>query len=191
MRFPTLLLLILVCFSTTYSQSKPVVQEKANFGLHVFDDAIRQHTYLEQENQLLLVGWKSYQLLDLTNFTVIHAQPIDLPYADIRRGYPGAWPVSPDGRRMVLTDLNEGRTKTKTESKQAAFVLDLQKSKRIAKLEHPNEIRTASWSKNGKTLMTMDAPAVNPSRIGPQTGNQPCVVTSATGFLTLGPTIGR
>ena len=80
MRFPTLLLLLLVCFSTTYSQPKPVVQDKGNFGLHVFDDAIRQHKYLEQENQLLLVGWKSYQLLDLTNFRVIHAQPIDLPY---------------------------------------------------------------------------------------------------------------
>lgn len=161
MKFPTLLLLTLLCVSTTYSQPKPVVQEKANFGLHVFDDAIRQHKYLEQENQLMLVGWKSYQLLDLTNFTVIHAQPIDLPYADIRKGYPGNWSISPDGRRMVLTDLNEGHTKTRTEKKQAAFVLDLQKSKRIAKLEHPNEIRTASWSKNGKTLMTMDAPAVS------------------------------
>ena len=62
---------------------------------------------------------------------------------------------------MVLTGLKEGHTKSKNETKQAAFVLDLQTGKRIATLEHPDEIRTASWSKNGKTLMTMDAPAVN------------------------------
>ena len=160
MRFPTLLLLLLVCFSTTYSQPKPIVQEKGYFGLHVMDDAIRQHKYLEQENQLLLVGWKSYQLLDLTNFRVVHTQPIDLPYGDLRP-YWGDWAISPDGRRMVLTGLKEGYTKTKTESKQAAYVLDLQKDKRIAKLEHPAEIRTASWSRNGKTLITMDASAVS------------------------------
>ena len=161
MRFPTLLLLTLLCFSTTSAQPKPVVQDKGNFGLHLMGDSIRQHKYLEQENQLLLVGWKSYQLLDLTNFNVIHAQSIDLPYSDLRSGYLTEWPISPDGRRMILTNLNEGHTKTKTETKQTAFVLDLQKEKRIAKLEHPVRIHTASWSKNGKTLMTMDAPGVN------------------------------
>ena len=160
MRFPTLLLLIVLCVSTTYYQPKPVVQDKGIFGLHVFGDTIRQHKYLEQKNQLLLVGWKSFQLLDLTNFKVIHAQPIDLPYSDLRPNY-GDWAISPDGRRMVLTGLNEGYTKTKNETKQAAFVFDLQTGKRIAKLEHPEQIRSASWSKNGKTLMTMDAPAVN------------------------------
>ena len=163
MRFPTLLLLTLLCFSTTFSQPKPIVQDKGTFGLHVMDDKIRQHKYLEQENQLLLVGWKSFQLLDLTNFRVIHAQPIVLPYSDLRPYHPGDWAISPDGRRMVLTSLKEGYTKTKTETKQAAYVFDLQKGKRIAKLEHPGEIRTATWSKNGKTLMTMDASLDNVS----------------------------
>ena len=161
MRLSMLVFLTLLCFSTTYSQPKPVVQDKGIFGLHVFDDAIRQHKYLEQENLLLLVGWKSYQVLDLSNFNVIHAQRIDLPYSDLRSGYQSEWPISPDGRRMILIGLNEGHTKSKTEPKQAAFVLDLQKEKRIAKLEHPVRILAASWSKNGKTLMTMDAPGVN------------------------------
>jgi WD40 repeat protein len=156
MKFPTLLLLTLLCFSTTYPQSSPVVQAKGNFGLHVMNDKIRQHKYLEEENQLLLVGWNSYQLLDLTDFRVIHMQTIDLPYSDLRP-WQSDWAISPDGRRMVLTGLKEGYTKTKSETKQIAYVLDLQKGKRIAKLEHPDQIYTASWSKNGKTLMTMDA----------------------------------
>ena len=64
MRIPTLLVITLLCVSTTYSQPKPVVQDKGNFGLHVMGDTIRQYKYLEQENQLLLVGWKSFQLLE-------------------------------------------------------------------------------------------------------------------------------
>ena len=163
MRFPTLLLLTLVSFSTTFSQPKAIVRDKGTFGLHVMADSIRQHKYLEEENQLLLVGWKSYQVLDLTNFRVIHTQNIDLPLSDLRPYFPSDWPISPDGRRMLLTGLKEGHTKTKTETKQAAFVLDLQTGKRIAKLEQPDEILTASWSKNGKTLMTMDGSFANPS----------------------------
>ena len=46
--------------------------------------------------------------------------------------------------------------KTKTEDKQAATIVDLQTGKRIALLAQPDRIRTAMWSKNGKTLMTMD-----------------------------------
>ena len=164
MKLPTLLLLILLSFSTTYSQPpKAIVREKGTFGLHVMADSIRQHKYLEEENLLLLVGWKSYQLLDLTNFRVIHTQNIDLPVSDLRPYFPSDWPISPDGRRMLLTGLKEGHTKSKTESKQAAFVLDLQTGKRITKLERPDEIRAASWSKNGKILMTMDGSFANPS----------------------------
>ncbi len=157
MRCPIPVALVLLCFSTTLSQPKPVVQDKGNFGLFVVDDYINQHQYLEQENQLLLIGSRNLQLLDLTNFKVVETRPIDLPYRDRRPNYLDMdWPIRPDGRYMVLLGLYALRTKTKTEDKQAASIIDLQTGKRAALLEHPDLIRTATWSKNGKALMTMD-----------------------------------
>jgi WD40 repeat protein len=162
MRLPLPVALILLCFSITLSQTKPVVQDKGNFGLFTVNDSIRWHKYLEQENQLLLIGSEHLQLLDLTNFKVIETRPLSLPYNDVRGDYSSnEWTISPDGRRIVLTGLYETRTKTKTENKQAAWVFDLQMGKRIALLNHPDQIRTAEWSKDGKTLMTMDAYAVD------------------------------
>ena len=162
MRFPIVILLILLYFPAAFSQTNPIVEDKGNFGLHVVNDRIRSHKYLERDNQLLLVGWKNLQLLDLTNFKVIYTRPIDLPYSDLRSYYyEDDWTISPDGRRMVLIGLNDGYTKTKTENKQAAWILDLETGKRIARLDHPDRVLTASWSKNGKTLMTMDAARVD------------------------------
>lgn len=154
MRLPIRAALVLLCFSTAFSQSKPVVQDKGNFGLHVVNDYINQHQYLERQNQLLLIGSKNLQLLDLTNFRVIETRPLELPFRDRLPDYD--WAISPDGRYIVLLGLQELRTKTKTENKQAATILDLQTGKRIALLAHPDRIRTAMWSKNGKTLITLD-----------------------------------
>jgi WD40 repeat protein len=157
MRLPIPVALILICFSTTLSQSKPVVEDKGNFGLFVVNDYINQYQYLERENQLLLIGSKNLQLLDLTNFKVVETRPLVLPYRDRRPNYLDMdWPIRPDGRYMVLLGLYVLRTKTKTEDKQAASIIDLQTGKRVALLDHPDLIRTAMWSKNGKTLMTMD-----------------------------------
>lgn len=162
MRLPSILFLILLCFSTSFSQYKPIVVDKGNFGLHVVNDQIVQHKYVERENQLLLIGYRNLQLLDLTNFKVIDTRPIDLPYTDRRQDYGSYdWTISPDGRHMALIGLKEARTKTRTEDKQAAWIFDLQTGKRAARLDHPDQIRHGSWSKNGKTLMTMDVPGIN------------------------------
>jgi hypothetical protein len=63
MRFPIVVLLVLLCLSTTLSQPKPIVEDRGNFGLHVVDDWIRRHKYLEQKNQLLLIV-SLWQLVD-------------------------------------------------------------------------------------------------------------------------------
>jgi WD40 repeat protein len=163
MRFPIVVLLVLLWFSTPLSQPKPIVEDRGNFGLHVVDDWIRRHKYIEQKNQLLLIGHQHLQLLDLTNFRVIETRAINLPSRDLRGDYnENSWTISPDGSRMVLLGLYEGRTKTKTEDKQTAWVIDLLTEKRIAWLNHPDRIRTATWSQDGKTLMTMDAARVDP-----------------------------
>jgi len=154
MRLPILAALVSLCVSTALSQPKPVVQDKGNFGLHVVNDYINKHEYLEQQNQLLLIGSKNLQLLDLTNFKVIETRPLDLPFSDRLPDY--EWAIRPDGRYMALLGLRELRTKTRTEDKQAATIVDLQTGKRVAQLAQPDRIRTAMWSRNGKTLLTMD-----------------------------------
>ena len=157
------LLFILLCFSPTPAQPRDVVQDKGNFGLHVVNDSIIQHKYIERENQLLIIGWKNLQLLDLTNFKVVYTRPLAMPRSDLRSEYFGDdWPISPDGRRLLLTGLDQARTKTKTETKQAAWVLDLETGKRIKFLDQPLQIRYSAWSKNGTTLMTTDHFVIDP-----------------------------
>ena len=159
MRLPIVVLLTLLCFSITLSQSKPIVEDRGNFGLFDVNDSIRRHKYLEDKNQLLLIGNRYLQLLDLTNFRVIDTRPINLPYSSLRGDYNiQDWTISSDGRRMALLGLKEGRTK----NKQTAWVIDLLTEKRIAELTHPDRIRAAIWSENGKMLMTMDAARVDP-----------------------------
>ena len=158
MRFSTLALLVLICSATISAQPREVVVDRGNFGLHTVNDSIHQYKYLERENQLLLIGWQNVQLIDLNNFKIIETRPLKMPITEIRPEYQHEdWPISPDGRFLLLIGLNDARTKTKTETKQAAWALDLQTGKRIRLLEHPDLIRTAAWSKNGKTLMTTDA----------------------------------
>ncbi len=159
MRLRVIVPLIVVCFSTALAQPRQIVEDKGNFGLHIVNDSIISHKYLERENQLLLLGTRHLQLLDLTNFKVIETRPITLPSNfDLRPDFDKhEWPISPDGRRIVMLGLDEGRIKNKTENKQAAFVLDLQTGKRVARLDRPDRVLTATWSKNGKTLITMDA----------------------------------
>jgi hypothetical protein len=102
--------------SFAFSQTKPIVEDKGNFGLHVVNDSIIWHKYLDDKNELLLIGWKNIQLLDLTNFKVIETRPFDLSQVQLRADdydYKN-WPISPDGRRIVLLGQKEARTKSKT-----------------------------------------------------------------------------
>ena len=163
MKVLTAALLFLLFSPVTFSQSKPIVADQGNFGLHVVNDSIIWHKYLAEKNELLLIGRRNIQLLDLTSFKVIETRPLDLSAVQLRADdydYE-TWPISPDGRRIVLLGQREARTKSKTENKQAAIVLDLQTGKQVALIENPDRIHAASWSRNGKTLMTMDTSYVD------------------------------
>ena len=158
MRWPHLALVILTLSATSFSQPKTIVEEKGAFGLFSVDDVIRQSHYLESENKLLLIGSKNIQLLDLTTFKNVYTKSLELPFADRRREYGNNdWNVSPDGRFIALTGLAEGHSKTQSETRQVAWVLDLVTGNRVARLDHPAQISNATWSKNGKTLMSSNA----------------------------------
>ena len=124
MRLSALVLTLVLFPSLAFSQTKPIVEDKGNFGLHVVNDSIIWHKYLEDKNELLLIGRKNIQLLDLTSFKVIETRQFDLTQVQLRADdydYE-TWPISPDGRRIVLLGQREARTKSKIEDKQAAIV---------------------------------------------------------------------
>src|SRR6185369_9737790 len=101
---------------------------------------------------------KNIQLLDLTSFKIVYTKPFALPFADRRREYGNNdWKVSPDGRFIALTGLAAGHSKTPSETRQVAWILDLVTGNRVARLEHPAQISSVAWSKNGKTLMSSNA----------------------------------
>jgi WD40 repeat protein len=158
MRWPHLAVLILTLSATGFSQPKTIVEEKGAFSFFSVADVIRQSHYLESENKLLLIGSKNIQLLDLTSFKSVYTKSLALPFADRRREYGNNdWSVSPDGRFIALTGLAEGHSKTGSETRQVAWILDLMTGNRVARLEHPEQVSSAAWSKNGKTLMSSNA----------------------------------
>ena len=158
MRWPHLAVVILTLSATSFSQPKTIVEEKGAFGFISVNDVIRQSHYLESENKLLLIGAKNIQLLDLDTFKIVFTKSLELPFADRRREYgSNDWNVSPDGRFIALTGLAAGTSKTGSETRQVAWILDLVTGNRVARLDHPAQINGAAWSKNGKTLMSSNA----------------------------------
>jgi hypothetical protein len=154
MRFLRTLLVCLLCAPAALAQSKPVVENRGNFGLHEVKDAIRWHRLLEGGDRLLLVGYKNLQLIDLANARVVETRPVTLPVGDKTGRYSYEdWELSPDGRRMLVVGHQDAREGLK----QLAWVWDLREGKRLAALDKsPFDIRSAVWSKNGSTIVTSD-----------------------------------
>ncbi|HEX8492482.1 MAG TPA: WD40 repeat domain-containing protein [Pyrinomonadaceae bacterium] len=154
MRFLRAFLLCLLCATSALPRSKPVVEYRGNFGLHVVDDYIRWHKYLEAEDKLLVMGFSNLQIIDLPNTKVVETRPVILPLESGRGWYDGdELGVSPDGRRMLIV----WRPVAKDVPRKEAWVWDLREGKRLAVLDKsPYDIRTGVWSKNGKTIVTSD-----------------------------------
>lgn len=155
MRFLRIIFLCLLCSPFAFSQSKPVVQPKGNFGFTGWFENIVWHKYLEHGNKLLLLSYKNLQILDVANAKVIESRPVKLPPLVVKGGYNPAndWIISPDGRKMLVV----GHPDAMDGTKQVAWVWDLEAGKRIAVLDKgPDRIRSAVWSKNGKTIVTFD-----------------------------------
>ena len=155
MKVLRVLLACLLCASVVPAQSKPVVEFRGNFGLHVVADHIKWHKHLEGEDRLLLVGYRNLQLIDLPNARVVETRPVTLPLRDSRGEYAvnDDWEISPDGERMLVVghgDAVDGK-------RRLAWVWDLREGKRLAVLDKsPYDISTGVWSKNGKTIITSD-----------------------------------
>ena len=155
MKLLRVLLACLLCSSGVLAQSKPVVENKGNLGLHVVQDHIQWYRHLESEDSLLLVGSQNLQVIDLPNTRVVETRPVTLPLRDSRGRYVANddWELSPDGSRMLIV----GHSDAMDGKRRLAWVWDLREGKRLAVLDKsPYDVRTGIWSKNGKTLVTSD-----------------------------------
>jgi WD40 repeat protein len=154
MRLLRALLLCLLGASPALAQEKPVVEYRGNFGLHEVKDSIRWSRHLENEDKLLVVGFKYLQLIDLSNTKVVETRPVTLPVETSRGFYANEdWELSPDGRRMLIVNHPDARAG----ERKLAWVWDLREGKRLAVLDKsPADIRTGVWSKNGKAIVTSD-----------------------------------
>lgn len=155
MKLLRVILACVLCAPVVLAQSKPVVEYRGNFGLHGEGDRINWHRRLEGEDSLLLVGYRTAQVIDLPNTRVAETRPVTLPLNDSRGKYTANddWEISPDGRRMLIVghkDAVDGK-------RRPAWVWDLREGKRLAVLDKsPHDVSTGVWSKNGKTLVTSD-----------------------------------
>lgn len=154
------LLLCLLCSTDAVPQSKPFLKKSGDFGFNAVGEYIRWDKYLEDKNQLLLIGPGTRQLLDLTTRKVIETRPISLPSLRVPESSMLEWEISPDGRWMLMI----GHPDAKIGTKQPAWIWDLESGRRIAVLDQiPEKVFRGHWSRNGKTLMTFgDYPHSSP-----------------------------
>jgi WD40 repeat protein len=154
MRLLRALLLCLLGVTPALAQGKPVVEYRGNFGLYDVSDSIQWHKLIENEDKLLLVGFKNLQVIDLPNTKVVETRPVTLPL-ESSRGWAASedWELSSDGRRMLIVNHPDAREGLR----RLAWVWDLREGKRLAVLDKsPYDIRTGVWSKNSKTIVTSD-----------------------------------
>src|SRR5688500_18150851 len=149
MRFISVLLLSLFLFPAALSQTKLLLERKAELALGDQKQHVLTHKFVGSENRLLLIGQKTVRVVDVAAGKLVASRPIDVP--DFTEDKPRL--VSPDGRRMIIFGNYDRRRKK--EKLYPPSVWDLQTGKQIAVLNKATKpVRHAFWSKNGKTLVT-------------------------------------
>jgi len=132
------------------SQSRPVLQAKAELRLEDAEDQIITEKLLPSENKLLLVGQKNIRLWDSVTGKLLASRPIDLP--DITEDKPRV--ISPNGLYMIVFGNYDARDK-RNQVKRPASIWSLETGKQIAVFDKTTRpVRYAAWSRNGKTLVT-------------------------------------
>jgi WD40 repeat protein len=182
----SIMLLTVLCSGVALAQTKPHLRKvgdfgPTDFGPNVATEYIGWDKYLEDKNQLLLIGSKTLQLIDLTTRKVIQTHPVTLPSQRSSE-----WQISPDGRRMLILGevmdfeaviRNPGLDLFLTKSYGYVKLFDSHSGELLQTLVSPDStnqgsalsalfdplnffhklierhgVRKAEWSKDGKTL---------------------------------------
>ena len=160
MRVLSIALLFLFTSVAAFSQSRPVLQAKAELRIEDADDRIITEKLLPSENKLLIVGQKNIRVWDLVTAKPIASRPIDVP--DVTEDKPRI--ISPNGLYMIVFGNYDSRDK-RDKIKRPASIWNLETGKQIAVFDKTTKpVRYAAWSKNGRTLVTA-SDAIDSERI--------------------------
>src|ERR1043165_4066903 len=149
-RILSIALLFLFTSLAAFSQSRPILQARAELRIEDADDHIITEKFLPNENKLLLVSKKNIRVWDLVTEKLLASRPIDLP--DITEDKPRV--ISPNGLYMIVFGNYDARDK-RNQGKRPASIWSLETGKQIAVFDKTTRpVRYAAWSRNGATLVT-------------------------------------
>jgi len=149
-RVLSLALLFFFTSVAAFSQSRPVLQAKAELRVDDAEDRIITEKLLPSENKLLLVGQKNIRMWDLVTSRLLASRPIDLP--DLTEDKPRV--ISPNGLYMFVFGNYDSRDK-RDQVKRPASIWNLETGKQLTVFDKAAKpVQYAAWSKNGKTLIT-------------------------------------
>src|SRR5688572_32965140 len=107
MRFLTAVVLSLLFFPAAFSQTKPILERKAELQFGDQKQHVVAHRFVSDQNRLLLIGQKTIWVVDVLKGKLLESRPIEVP--DFRENKPRL--VSPDGRRMIVFGNYDSRGK--------------------------------------------------------------------------------
>ena len=151
MKVRVLSIALLFCASVAaFSQSRSILQPKAELRIEDAEDRIITEKLLPGENKLLVVGQKNIRLWDLTTAKLLASRPIDVP--NVTEDKPRI--ISPNGLYMIVFGNYDSRDK-RDRVKRPASLWNLETGKQITVFDKTTKpVRYAAWSRNGKTLVT-------------------------------------
>jgi hypothetical protein len=149
------LLLPVFVFAQT---GKEIFGLKSQYSLKEKDDGIVQSTPFDNGNRLLLIGRNEVQIWDVPNASLVKSYGHNIDgfmgsFLHMMAFYPEQVKVSPNGTNGIV--LKKGLPGVSGITIRGAVVWDLRNGERLAILTRPESVRSAVYSTDGSTIMTV------------------------------------
>lgn len=134
---------------------------EGRYSLTEKEDGVVQSAPFDNGNRILLIGRKGVQLIDVPSASLIksYGHKIDgfmAPFLHMMALYPEQVKVNPKGRNGIV--LKKGVRNVNGGTIRGAVVWDLQNGERLAELTRSEAVRSAVYSADGSTIMTVHGP---------------------------------
>jgi WD40 repeat protein len=144
-------------FEPVPKNPQEIVRFKQTFSLSNGDSTIASRL-IDSQDRLLIIGEQKVQIRDVQNAQILDSFANKIPKIDSLVRF---HTISPEGQRIISLDPADNRLTNirkilSKRKKLPAIVWNLKTASQLAVLEgNFKSIRTATWSDNGKTLVTI------------------------------------
>lgn len=151
--------------------ARPLLEYAGDHGLQIPLEHVIWYKHLD-DDRLVLVGGRTYQLLDLKRAKIVESRPVTIPTLETHsRIDPAAeWVLRPDGRKMLVVGHREARDATK--EREAGWVWDYAKAVPNPRgrlfLTYSKQSVQVFDSRTGELLQTVFAPSMDFSHVPPK-----------------------